>query len=52
MESVVGNNDCFSLFFKYVLVVLLIPHSNASTEHDIQRKYFLWLIKTSQRAAP
>ena len=31
MKSVVGNNDRFSLLFKSALVVLLTPHSNAST---------------------
>ena len=45
-----GNNDRFSLLFKCVLIVLLTPHSNASIEHDVLREYFLWLIRTKQRA--
>ena len=50
MKNVVGHNDRFSLFFKRVIVVLLTSHSNASIEHDVLREYFLWLIRTNQRA--
>ena len=50
MKSAVGNNDRFSLLFKYVLVLLLTPHSNASIVHDVLREYFLWLMRKNQRA--
>ena len=35
MKSVIGNNDRFYLLLKCALVVLLTPHSNATTIRKI-----------------
>ena len=45
-KSLVGNNDHFSLLFKSALVVLLIPHSNASIE-----KVFFLINKTKSEGS-